>query len=808
MKSTTSMYLGRITAAAVLILTASAALLVHGFVQLLPHQRASFVSSSISKLPQQTLRHNHHKNKYHHPLQMGSTVTIDQWSIASNGGITGIVKDSPNPRVFKNGESLTTSKITNGRNTLKEGITVTTASGSQYKLGSRRGKRVSASEKNKKTPGAAAIVGPNSEKSKSSANVNANANANTNTNTNTQATPMPMIRPRPPITKDASIPTLRKWTINDDGTIKGIVFNSPDTKLFKNGESITTSKIMVGRQWGKQDAIKEGDVVTTVTGSKYQLGIKKKTPLSFASSSLLGGNNSNSNNNNSNNKKEDTRTSTTIPIYTIKDEKPAQTSLASRIKNRGSSPFESLPKRDTKPAPFASRGRANTNTDTNTDSDSDDEAENETAIATTFYDKIPILDNWSLNRREELVGIISNSPYPRERDGRTVTTKEVATDAAFVVEGFTVVTFDGRKYKLGTPKRQPRQQVGEDVQEVVTWATPTLVDWDVVGDSSGDDGVKIEGIMQNTNDVKIPNGEVITTEEIMTSMEFLAEGFSVVSSNGSTYKLGRRDRTGVRRRQAMAKNDSSSSSSSSSSSGPAFQLPSVSVPEIKLPEVSAPKLPEIRTPSINSVFTTPPSSSTVTTEQASASVVMPTLENWTVGNLGRITGTISNSAEGVNGQMLTTGQSTTPAILFRPGVTVYAENGSAYKLGVKGTELTSSDESTLTGGRSSIFRRNKVNVALLDEWSMTGAGGVTGIISNSQDPNVEDGDTVTTSKIITEDVREGRAVETMNGSVYVLGTRRKEGVAETPLESPETPIAAGLWVVIGLLFVILSQGMY
>jgi len=313
-----------------------------------------------------------------------------------------------------------------------------------------------------------------------------------------------------------------------------------------------------------------------------------------------------------------------------------------------------------------------------------------------------------------------------------------------------------------------------------------LADWDVVtvdgDDGDGDGRVRIEGIIQNTNDPKIPNGEVITTEEIITNLEFLAEGFSVVSSSGATYKLGRRDRSGVKRRQALSENDSSSSSSSLSSS-PAFQLPSISVPEIKLPEVSAPKLPEIKAPSINNIFsgsttggtatTSSPTNPTTTTDSAPAPAT-PTLDNWTIGNLGRITGTITNSANGDNGQKLTTGQSTTPAILFRPGATVYGENGSAYKLGTKSSEPKA-------GNQFSIFRRNEENevtIIALDDWSLTDTGCVTGIICDSQDPNLEDGDTLTTSKIVTVDIREGQVIETMNGSLYLLGTKRKQSVAE------------------------------
>ncbi|GMI52398.1 hypothetical protein ScalyP_jg5283, partial [Parmales sp. scaly parma] len=59
------------------------------------------------------------------------------------------------------------------------------------------------------------------------------------------------------------VPTLSRWTCNDDLTVSGFVSNSPN---FTDGERITTSALST-----KENQIKEGAVVVTGSGSKYYL---------------------------------------------------------------------------------------------------------------------------------------------------------------------------------------------------------------------------------------------------------------------------------------------------------------------------------------------------------------------------------------------------------------------------------------------------------------------------------------------------------------------------------------------------------
>lgn len=62
-----------------------------------------------------------------------------------------------------------------------------------------------------------------------------------------------------------AIPTISLWSQNEDGTIAGVVDNSND---FSPGVRITTSPVL-GR-------VRAGTVVTTVSGSRYQLGAADK----------------------------------------------------------------------------------------------------------------------------------------------------------------------------------------------------------------------------------------------------------------------------------------------------------------------------------------------------------------------------------------------------------------------------------------------------------------------------------------------------------------------------------------------------
>lgn len=59
----------------------------------------------------------------------------------------------------------------------------------------------------------------------------------------------------------AKAPILKNWSKNRDGSITANIFNSPD---FRNNEKVTTSRIV-------DRTLKSGQLVTSVSGSKYRL---------------------------------------------------------------------------------------------------------------------------------------------------------------------------------------------------------------------------------------------------------------------------------------------------------------------------------------------------------------------------------------------------------------------------------------------------------------------------------------------------------------------------------------------------------
>jgi len=109
-----------------------------------------------------------------------------------------------------------------------------------------------------------------------------------------------------------------------------------------------------------------------------------------------------------------------------------------------------------------------------------------------------------------------------ERDGKFFTTDEVATNMAFVEEGFTVLTMNGRKYTLGIPKGGRKMDYND---EMLGYTTSTLTDW------------KVSRNKMITGSIK-GSGTTVTTQPIISDPQFIDEGFTVVSKDGKLYKLG------------------------------------------------------------------------------------------------------------------------------------------------------------------------------------------------------------------------------------------------------------------------------
>ena len=178
-------------------------------------------------------------------LPLFAVPTLDNWFISFRGEAIGVVSDHPDPNIL-DGELLTTSRLSIGRNQAKEGEIVVTASGSKYKLGTAKG------TKRKPTP----PVTPAKTASKSSNGFNLSALGNPFSGGGGSA---------------MRAPILNDWTVSSRGEVTGVARNHPDPSV-SNGDVLTTSKIKQ-----KVKDVKEGMVVSTVTGSKYLLGRRQET---------------------------------------------------------------------------------------------------------------------------------------------------------------------------------------------------------------------------------------------------------------------------------------------------------------------------------------------------------------------------------------------------------------------------------------------------------------------------------------------------------------------------------------------------
>jgi hypothetical protein len=157
---------------------------------------------------------------------------LAKWTKTPDGRITGYVTESTGK--YKMGTKITTSRIKG--QAIKAGITVTTGSGSQYRLG---------------LPLSLAPLGPSSSSESSRDSTKPS---------------FPFGNPfQGFFPGNENVPSLVEWIQNEDGTITGFVNNKEG---FEDGTQITTSPVSLGA--------KSGMVVQTRGGSKYRLLRHKK----------------------------------------------------------------------------------------------------------------------------------------------------------------------------------------------------------------------------------------------------------------------------------------------------------------------------------------------------------------------------------------------------------------------------------------------------------------------------------------------------------------------------------------------------
>lgn len=157
---------------------------------------------------------------------------LAKWTKTPDGRITGYVTESSSK--YRLGTKITTSRIKGQK--IKAGVTVTTVSGSQYRLGLPIADTISDKS------GDARDAAPRSR--------------------NNRPTPLGFLFGGMLGADD--VPDLVEWTQNEDGTLTGFVNNKEG---FEDGTQITTSPVNQGAKMGM--------IVQTRGGSKYRL-LKQK----------------------------------------------------------------------------------------------------------------------------------------------------------------------------------------------------------------------------------------------------------------------------------------------------------------------------------------------------------------------------------------------------------------------------------------------------------------------------------------------------------------------------------------------------
>lgn len=450
----------------------------------------------------------------------------------------------------------------------------------------------------------------------------------------------------------AMYPVIDEWQVVSAGGVKGVVTDSPIPEI-EVGEVITTSKIITSD-------IKDGTIVETASGSRYILGAKKQQGFSF-----FGGK-----------KAQELETEAVVAEPT-----PAKK----------------------RPAPFGSVGRGLTK-----GVGRDFNSSNTAAV-----EPVPVINDWIVNNREEVVGVLSN--------GKKITTSELSTNIAFAETGFTVVTVDDKKYKLGNPRGGAKTV--EITNDTPALGTPTLNNWDMNLDG------RLVGTIRGSDNRIVPDGTQITTDKIISEADFIDEGFTVVSESGRLYKLGKKSRE----------------SGSASSATPAVSLPAISLPSFGGNSESKEEETE-------KALSKPFFSFGKKDEESSADVVSEVPKK-------------------------------APAPVKSAPVPAPAPAQSRFSRKPVKTVITPT----------------------IDNWAVTGAGGVSGNVRNSPNPEIEDGEFLTTSKLENDvnAIYTGTTVTTINGSKYVLGTKRP--VSNAVVEKSPAPILAGAWFTAVIVFALLAQ---
>lgn len=190
--------------------------------------------------------------------------TISNWRKNRDGSVSGIIYGS---KAFGDGDSITTSPITSDA---VDGALVQTTSGSKYFLepkktyiDKQKAAEAAKDAENKKKQREAKKAEDTISETKSRATISLGFLnlGQTDGESSLSTTPSKgKAQPRKMPSAPRGVPTLFNWRMNRDGSITGYISGS---KLYSNGESVTTSPITTDAAYGA--------LVETASGSKYYL---------------------------------------------------------------------------------------------------------------------------------------------------------------------------------------------------------------------------------------------------------------------------------------------------------------------------------------------------------------------------------------------------------------------------------------------------------------------------------------------------------------------------------------------------------
>jgi hypothetical protein len=165
---------------------------------------------------------------------------------------------------------------------------------------------------------------------------------------------------------------------------------------------------------------------------------------------------------------------------------------------------------------------------------------------------------------------------------------------------------------------------------------------------------------------------------------------------------------------------------------------------------------------------------------------IPTLDNWFISFRGEAIGVVSDHPDPniLDGELLTTSRLSIGRGQAKEGETVVTASGSKYKLGIaKGAKRKPTPPVTAPTKSSNGFNfsnpfsggGSSKRAPILNDWTVSSRGEVTGTARNHPDSTVANGDVLTTSKIKEQvkDLKEGMTVSTVTGSKYLLGRRQE-----------------------------------